>query len=222
MAQVMIERTSRGWLWVLAGVSALSLAVAWQRWSAHDDVLEPSPVPLQQDQALTPAPEAITPQHSAEDHARLEQLKTEQAQAKEVILQTAPEPIKTTVIQRPSYVSEMEWAALKAVADQHPDPEGQLTRLTNSLRFAKQLELWQDMPKDQPDAKRHDLATALVKDLPERVKHGDFALKDAHQMLAGLLEDAEPDPELRSRRGAQEANRLTQADAAWRKTQNAQ
>ncbi|TBO32899.1 hypothetical protein EYS42_06970 [Aquabacterium lacunae] len=222
MAQVMIERTSKGWLWVLAGVSALSLAIAWQRWSAHDEVLEATASPLQQDQALTTAPEAVTPQHTAEDHARLEQLKTEQAQAKEVILQTAPEPIKTTVIQRPSYVSEMEWAALKAVADQHPDPEGQLTRLTNSLRFAKQLELWQDMPKDQPDAKRHELAVALVKDLPERVKHGDFALKDAQQMLAGLLDDAERDPELRTRRGAQEAHRLAQADAAWRKAQNIQ
>lgn len=121
-------------------------------------------------------------------------------------------PFTGPVTERPAYVSPMEWSMLKGLADQHASPPQELTRLVNSLRFNKQLEAWEALPRT-PDAalQRRTLATSLVNDLPERVRHQDLGLPDAQRTLGALLRDLEPDAEQRLARAAQEEQRLRQA-----------
>ena len=71
---------------------------------------------------------------------------------------------------------------LQGVAQQDADPPKALARLVNSLRFTRQMELWEDMAA-MPDkaAKRRRLAVQLLDDLPNRVAHGDLALADAQR-----------------------------------------
>ena len=118
------------------------------------------------------------------------------------------------VTARPAFVSEMEWAMLKAVAQQHAAPDKELTRMVNFLRFTKQLELWEGLPKSADAATRQTLANALLADLPEHVRNGELALPDAQSKMRAFVQDAETTEPDRAHRIDAEAARLQAAAAA--------
>ncbi len=218
MAHVQIQQSSqRIWLYLGCGIAATVAAMAWHQWrpvdtADHATLTETTQAPV------TPAIAPTPTEPTAADLAELETLKVQQAQAAQV-LETQPvqAPIKGQVDERPEFISAMEWSVLKAVAQQHAHPEEELPRLINAVRFNKQLELWQDMPADADAAKRRVLADALLKDLPERVKQGNYSLGDAQKYMMALVKDLETDETRQRDRTNAEMRRLTQADEAYRR-----
>lgn len=136
------------------------------------------------------------------------------AAANEIKKQPSVKPITGEIKERPAFVSEMEWTMLKTVSQQHAAPEKELTRMVNFLRFSKQLELWESMPKTEDPAKRQALANELLEDLPNRVRSGELELADAQGKMQALVQDAESNDKDRARRMTSENTRL---NAAYKK-----
>lgn len=136
------------------------------------------------------------------------------AAVNEIKKQPVIKPITGEIKERPAFVSEMEWDMLKAVAQQHATPDRELTRMVNFLRFTKQLELWESMPKSEDAAKRQTLANELLEDLPNRVRHGELELADAQGTMRALVQDAEVNDKDRARRMTAENTRLSTAGKA--------
>jgi hypothetical protein len=152
---------------------------------------------------------AAPPESAAE--ARLPASPNAAAAAQEDALQAAARdvdrpPLAGPLRARPAFVSEMEWAALQAVARQGGDYDRALLRLVNNLRFHKQLELWR-APGTAP-ALRRALAARLLADLPARVRDRDYSVATAQQLQQELLAWLEPDPAQRRLRLEQEAQRV--------------
>ena len=91
----------------------------------------------------------------------------QEAAAQEILKQPEVKPIVGNVGEKPAFLSQMEWNMLKGVAQQNANPDKELTRLVNFVRFTKQLELWQALP-EQTDA-----AT-----IAEEQRFMDFTLPD--------------------------------------------
>ena len=139
------------------------------------------------------------------DEASVEKMQQDAARA--ALDAVYARPLQGPVRQRPAFVSRVEWQILAAVAAQKPEPEQELTRLVNFLRFNKQMEWWQQ--GDELSAtQRTDLGWHLLAELPERVHNGDLASSDAQQLQIALLNELEPDPDARRQRLQQEAGRI--------------
>ena len=139
------------------------------------------------------------------------QVMAEQAAvAREVEKQPLIAPIEGPVKERPSFMSDMEWQMVKGVANQQPSPDQALTKLVNSVRYNKQYDTWEALPKTADPAKRQALAEQLLADLPARLLNGEMDLKGAQKSQAALLVDAEPDPKKRLKRAEAEAKRLVE------------
>lgn len=133
----------------------------------------------------------------------------QQAAAEELARQPDLKPVVGVVNERPSYVSRLEWLMMKGVAQQQALPDQELNHLVNFLRFNKQQELWESLPRDAASAaRRQGLAQALLDDLPVRLRSGDFDLPGALQLQTKLLIDAEPDVQQRALRSQRDAQRL--------------
>jgi hypothetical protein len=162
--------------------------------------------------AVIPAPVAAPVAQEVPPPQEVAKLVNEQNEAaKEIEAQPQIKPVKGVVSEKPSFMSEMEWGILKAVAQQQPDPDKTLTTLVNKVRFTKQLEVWQDLPSTAGPAKRKLLADELLEDLPQRVLHEDMDMQGAQKLQTELLQDAEPDAKARAKRAAKEAKRLEKA-----------
>lgn len=219
MAQVQVARSAgKQWFALLALIGAAMAAVLWW-WSHRDDAAMGEPVA-----AIAPAPEtqavaliktgAAAPQAAAMPTTDAG-LAAQQAAAAEVVARTpGMKPITGPVTERPEFVSEMEWAMLKGVAQQNPTPDVELTRLVNKLRFMKQLELWQSMEHSNDLAKRRVLAEQLLDDLPQRVANADLDKPEAQKLQASLLKDAVSNEQERKKRAEMEARRLVASAAS--------
>lgn len=152
-----------------------------------------------------------------------EVLKQQEVAAKEVENQPDLKPLKGPITERPSFVTPMEWAMLQGVMQQHAQPDKELTRMVNFLRFNKQTEALEGLPKtSEMAAKRKALALQLIDDLPERVKHGDYDLKGATTALATWLPDAVPNATERQKRSEEELKRLAAADEVYKAAEAAE
>ncbi len=97
------------------------------------------------------------------------------------------------VTQRPRYVSEFEWVALSMAAQQHEQPQQELTRLVHYLGFMKQVELWRSLPRSPEFAdQRRALAQELLRLLPRRLAQKDVDPAEAQQWQAAWQADAAP------------------------------
>lgn len=109
---------------------------------------------------------------------------------------------------RPDFVSPLEWRVLQQVSGNHDQPDQELTRLVNRLRFAKLRELWEAQAETGNDEQRRQLGNQLLADLPSRVKNREMAPAQAQQLQASILETLIDDPQQRRQRAAEEARRL--------------
>ena len=116
-------------------------------------------------------------------------------------------PIQGVVTERPSYVSLIEWMALKSAAQQHADPDAELTRLVNFLRFMRLRDVLDALPQDAA-AQRQLLANALLSELPTHVQQGNIGRTEALGLQAQWLAIVQPDEQLRAEMVRQEAARL--------------
>lgn len=154
---------------------------------------------------------------TAEQLDEVKRLQGQQAAATSVVArQPELKPVDRSMSERPEYVSPIEWAMLRGVAQQDADPPKMLARLVNSLRFTKQMELWEGL-STSPDQveQRHRLAAQLLEDLPNRVAQGDLALEDARDKLDALIADAVEATAGRAQRWQKEWGRLQAAHANY-------
>lgn len=196
--------------WRLAGGALVALLVG-ALWRAEDVPLmsEHPVVDLTGAAPVTFAPPAAGGGGSAD----LASLQAELQTAAMAIDQTQATVGEGPVRERPDYVSPMEWMVLQGVASQHTNAERELSRMVHFLRFNKQLERWEGLNAGGDPSLRHALASALVTDLPMRVRQGDLTASDARSLLMRLLADAEPDA---SRREARMGDTMARIEAGSR------
>lgn len=151
----------------------------------------------------TPAASVASTPAQAAINAR--QIEAAQAVAGEI----GAKPLTGRITERPDFVSLLEWQVLQGVASRHAEPDRELTRLVNNLRFNKQLELWRSLPATTANtAQRQSLATRLLADIPERVSHQEMGLPEAQRLQLAMLQELLPDPEARRLRAEEEARRI--------------
>lgn len=191
----------------LGAVAVGAMAAAWWTYSAS-----PEPA-LRADHGA--AVEASSEQASASSPSAFQLadvMAGQSAAAKALAAQPAIQPIDGPVTDRPAFVSPMEWMVLKGTVSQHPHPERELTRMVNFLRFTKQMELLETLPRTaEAQPRRQALANELLADLPQRLLNDEMPMKDLRETQAMLLQDAESDHERRQARAQIEARRLERA-----------
>ena len=129
--------------------------------------------------------------------------------ADKAILQTADSSNHDKLItEKPDYVSDIEWQVLQGVAQQHAEPDKELTRLVKKLHFTKELELWHTMEASAGNTRRLALANTLLNDIPERVASKDMDVFEARKLQETLLKATISDPDVRRQRMDSEAKRL--------------
>jgi hypothetical protein len=216
MAQVHLDRNTNT-KWVMAAV-ALAVAAAAAVWLSRPHDGDGSRVTAVQASATHASGVGVSdlpPMSASQVEAETKVIMASQQEAaKEVEKQPAMKPILGPVKDRPAFVSALEWQMLKGVAQQAADPDKELTRLVNFLRFNKQLELWESLASSPDKAKRHDLAEQLLGELPTRITNGEMDVKEAQRIMSGLLNDAEPNAQARSDRAAALTKRLTEVAAS--------
>lgn len=224
MAQVHLENNSNmKWVAVAGTVAVVAAAAMW--WSRSPSPEDAGRVTAASPGASSQAMAAQVPASSTMTAAQIEvetkvMQERQQEAAKELEKQPGLKPIVGPIKERPSFVSALEWQMLKGVSQQAGDPDRELTRLVNFLRFNKQLELWEGMSQSPDKARRKELADQLIGELPVRITQGEMDLTEAKRILTGLLNDAEPDAQARGKRAAAETARLAStADAVAAATQ---
>jgi hypothetical protein len=222
MAQVLIERRSRAPMVAIATLvgAGVALGVYFTRTSHSDSEAQTAATVASEPASQVAQTDGFHREATVEEKTEIESLKAQQAQASAAMdSQPTPEPVAAAPMNRPDYLSDMEWTMVQSVANQAKDPQAELTRLVNAVRFNKQLEMWQDLPADADPAKRRVLARALLDDLPERVKAGNYGLADAKGMADKMVADIESDETQRAARLKKEFKRLDTADAAYQKAE---
>ena len=137
------------------------------------------------------------------------QIDAQQHDAAAAALQAIHQPPASVPLrQRPAYVSRLEWQILRQVAAGHAQPEQELVRMVNFLRFSKQLEWWQDNSQSVDRQLHEQVAGHLLEDIPERVRHQDMSASDAQQLQMTLLTALHDDADLRRQKMQQEAERI--------------
>lgn len=198
--------------WRLAGGAVVALLIG-ALWRAEDV----PPTPSQPVASLTgSAPVTFAPPSAGmgDGSTEMAALKAELNTAAMAIDHASGEVSEGPVRTRPDYVSPMEWMVLQGVANQHTHAERELSRMVHFLRFNKQLERWEGLNAGSDPALRRALASALVTDLPTRVRQGDLTASDARSLLMRLLTDAEPDATSREARMGDTMARIEAASRA--------
>jgi len=101
---------------------------------------------------------------------------------------------------RPADLSEADWNALEAALKRQPNAKAEAARIVSYLRYQKAFETWQNLDEQRDARKRREMAEALMSELPERMKSGEFTLVEATLMGVVLVADMEPDETKRAQR----------------------
>ena len=101
---------------------------------------------------------------------------------------------------RPSDIEPEDWAALNNALVKRGAPKGEGERIVSYLRFQHGFESWQVLDEAKDAKKRQRMAQALLGELPDRMKSGEFTPIEANLMSAVLLADIEPDETKRTQR----------------------
>ncbi len=197
-----------------AAASASSAASAAEPTSAFEALQQKQ---LQQQQAA-PAPDEATSQPPTAEQIR-EAQKTMQDVAnanQQLASAEAWKPLSGPLKDRPAFASTMEWQMLKGVAERQADPQAELLRLANFLRYTKLLEKWQDLPATADAGLRQALAHQLVDELPQHVRNGEVDVQDARRQAPAMLRDAYAEGAARTKAEAGLSARLQEAADAQR------
>lgn len=175
-----------GWMALMAFIVLLIMLILI--WVKRSMPSEPSR-PIQSQPIAEPIPSSSTPTPLSTPQEVLKNLNKQQTKAAVVVEQDPLiAPITSPVDKKPNFVSETEWQILTATAQTNSNPEQELTRLINLLRFNKQIELWQSIQKSDHNPKWHALANQLLNELPARVAGGEINEQEARKLKQELLE----------------------------------
>jgi hypothetical protein len=101
---------------------------------------------------------------------------------------------------RPSDLNEADWHSLEAALAKQPNAKAEATRIVSYLRYQKAFETWQTLDEQRDVRKRREMAEALMSELPERMKSGEFTPVEATLMGVVLVAEMEPDEAKRTQR----------------------
>jgi hypothetical protein len=221
MSQVRVTSGSNT-KWIGIAVAAVAVVGAAAYWfTGSEDVSDAARVTDAGSSAVTAPSPSVPETVFSNPNPSVEEAQAALAQQKEAakVIEAQPDmkPITGPITERPSFVSPMEWAMLQGVVQQHAQPDKELTRMVNFLRFMKQLEALDALPKTAENAaKRKALASQLVEDLPNRVRGGDLEFKDAQGRLAEWLPEVEPDAQKRQERSDKVGKLLSEAAESYK------
>lgn len=217
---VLIERKRSPWVLrgVILGVLLALVGAGWWAWSWQpDDLMTEAPVAATGGAGMTAAPDVVAatpadPLGASGPPVDANAWREQAQQAEQAVVGGAggmvpAPPIQGVLTERPSYVSLIEWMALKSAAQQHADPDAELTRLVNFLRFMRLRDVLDALPQDAA-AQRQLLADALLSELPTHVQQGNIGRTEALGLQAQWLAIVQPDEQLRAEMVRQEAARL--------------
>jgi hypothetical protein len=88
---------------------------------------------------------------------------------------------------RPADVKPEHWAMLKSVLSKQGFGPEEADRLTSYLHYQRSFEKWQQMDEEKDAAKRRLVAKALLEELPDRLRKGEFAAIEGQMMVAVLM-----------------------------------
>lgn len=94
---------------------------------------------------------------------------------------------------------------LQAVADQKTDPQAELLRLVNLLRFNKQLEA---LDRTSDAEERKVLIEAVLAQLPKRIENQEMSVEKAQSIQLKLISQIYSDDRDIRDRAAEEARRI--------------
>ena len=106
---------------------------------------------------------------------------------------------------RPDFVSPAEWMMLQAVAAKKANPQTELLRLLNLLRFNKQLEA---LDKTSDSDERNVLIEAVLAQLPKRIENKEMSVEKAQLIQLKLISQIYSDDRDIRDRAAEEARRI--------------
>ncbi len=228
-----IVRQSNGkkWMPILGAVAVAVVAAVW--WAQRSDPESPATSAaasaasaadtnsafealqqkqLQQQQAAQAAADVASQGPTSEQIREAQTLQHEVTVASQQLESMAMwKPLSGPIRDRPAFTSNMEWQMLKGVAERHPDPQAELLRLANFLRYTKLLEKWQDLPATAEASLRQALSSQLLEDLPDRVRNGEVDAQDARRQAPALLRDAFQDGAARAKAEARLLARVQEA-----------
>lgn len=124
---------------------------------------------------------------------------------------SASTALGTTADGRPNGVSPEDWSALTSALAKQPNSKGEAERIVSYLQYQHDFEFWQSTIDSKNVEKRHQMANALLAQLPERVAQGEFTGAEGALMGTVLLGDLEPDEAKRQQRVDEWTLRLSTA-----------
>lgn len=100
-----------------------------------------------------------------------------------------------------SGVAAEDMAALEAsLGRAHPNAKAEAARIVSYVQYNRTFEAWQGLDEQKQKRERSQLAEGLFRELPDRLKAGEFTLMEAALMGAVLIADAESDEARRTQR----------------------
>lgn len=100
-----------------------------------------------------------------------------------------------------SGVRPEDMAALEAsLGRSHPNAKAEAARIVSYVQYQRTFEAWQGLDEEKQTRERRQLAEGLFRELPDRLKSGEFTLMESALMGAVLVAEAEPDEARRTQR----------------------
>lgn len=99
-----------------------------------------------------------------------------------------------------SNVNAEDQSTLENSLSKTPNAKAEAARIVSYVQYHRAFEAWQGLDEQKQARERRQLAEGLFKELPDRLKTGEFTLMEAALMGAVLIAEAEPDEARRTQR----------------------
>jgi hypothetical protein len=99
-----------------------------------------------------------------------------------------------------SNVNADDQATLEAALSKTPNAKAEAARIVSYVQYHRAFESWQGLDEQKQARERRQMAQALFKELPDRLKAGEFTLMEAALMGAVLIAESEPEEARRTQR----------------------
>jgi hypothetical protein len=101
---------------------------------------------------------------------------------------------------RPVDVDPADWDALNGALSQAGIDKKEGQRILSFLRFQHSFEAWQNLDEVSQGDRRRRVGEALIAEVPDRLKSGEFTAIEANLMGAVLIAGIETDEQVRAKR----------------------
>jgi hypothetical protein len=101
---------------------------------------------------------------------------------------------------RPSDVDQGDWGSLNGALSKAGVDAKEAGRIVGFLRFQHSFEAWQNMDETRDADRRRRIAEALLAEVPDRLKSGDFTPIEANLMGAVLIAGLAGSEEVRAKK----------------------